>query len=462
MKAFRAPLILFAMLLVLGVAAYWDEMTTQNEKRQANEQNKLLLQVKESLTRIVVTRLNEEKNNIIELEKSPKGDWLLRKPVSGKVNEQKLQSFLNTIFDYKYQKKIENLNVNLGDFGLENPSLRVDFSYASNQTESLILGKDSPVGYETYLMRNGEENILIGSRVIRNILDLDLESIRFNKFDLPKIDNITKITFTNKEGSNFVFEQKKPSWSEFLHPDVRISSSEIADFIGELRRAKILEFIDTPSKELDAAISVKNAASVFLGSVSVSSAFEEAERTDFNAQFFLNNEELYVRYTPYQQRELLLRVERDLVHLFSRNLFSFQNKQIFSFDREKVSLVEIDDRKFERKDGGWFEKGLNGQVFNEAVEALLIELEFIQSISPPVSSEIKSEKALALAHSAKLLFESGDSTEVNFYRASDESVYLEQDSSVNFYKVDPEVLGRFSFVAQNVTEKTSSREKKDL
>lgn len=442
MKIFKIPLILFTLLLFLGGVAYWDELLSRKEKENESRSKLLINRNKDALVGITITKGTQK----IRLELDNKNRWRIKNPVDEMANDERVRDIIDGLFTYKYEKAISDPNVEMKSFGLKNPNMQVELLYSDQERLNLSIGDNVPVGYSVYLQMAGDDRVLLGPQHIRNIVSVSLADVRFKSLNIGQSENITEIDFVNKNAQSFVFKKENQSWSLASQEGVKLSQAELGSFLGDLRRAKIKNYIDDPSDSLDAAIKEGVTGTTVLGSVKITSAFEEDERSDFTVKFFLNNDQLYARYKDYLQPEKLLLFENDLISLFDRDLFSFTDKKIFAFDRQDVSGLQIDDLSFNRGNEKWYTlgKGVDSQFSND-LDSLLIDLEYLQAVASPTQIESEREQ-LEIIHQITLKFRSPHIINVTIARNKQEEIFVRQEGEKKWFPIDSNVLEGFSFL----------------
>ena len=169
MKFIRTPLILVAVLLVLGGLATWDEWQTEKEQKEKEEASKLTtLDAKQVHKITLVDRAQQDTANKADAAAKVEakrvalemidGVWRVVAPLEIAADEREVSDFIKTVLDYKYEEEVisaEAKNVKLEEFGLQEPRRVITLQAEDGSSYELRLGNNAPVGYSTYFQIGG-------------------------------------------------------------------------------------------------------------------------------------------------------------------------------------------------------------------------------------------------------------------------------------------------------------------
>ena len=167
MKFIRTPLILAAVLLVLGGLATWDEWQTKKEQKEKDEAHKLTAIEAAQVRKItLVDRSKQEDGKTTQTETQAKRValeqvdevWRVIAPLETAADQREVQDFIRTVLDYKYEEIVVEAvtaEVKLEDFGLSEPQRVITLQVEDGGSYELRLGNNAPVGYSTYFQVGG-------------------------------------------------------------------------------------------------------------------------------------------------------------------------------------------------------------------------------------------------------------------------------------------------------------------
>lgn len=96
--------------------------------------------------------------------------WRMAEPFAAEADDTRIEGLLGRLSEFKSTRVLEKEDVDLGAFGLSEPSLRVRVDLESGDSQVLLVGKQNPAGYSHYVQREGEESVyLVGSSTVEDL-----------------------------------------------------------------------------------------------------------------------------------------------------------------------------------------------------------------------------------------------------------------------------------------------------
>ena len=252
MKHLRTPLVLAAILATLGGVAYWDEIASKKEEDQKKSQNKVFSGTWEP--KVIRFQSHTDKTvTDVTLEKSDAGSWVITSPITTKADTYETAKLWETIRDYQFEKEITDSKERWAEFGLAEPKTTIELKNG-DQTFSFYLGDKAPLGYSVYVRTSSSNKVMIGSQFVvmpfsKKLFDLRAKSIA----EIPA-DTLAKLSYEAPSGPALNFEKKEGTWTLLGRTEQKVNPDSLLDFIATLNRENAVEFVDTPSADLQNAL----------------------------------------------------------------------------------------------------------------------------------------------------------------------------------------------------------------
>ena len=168
----RSTLAALTVLAALGAYIYWFERGPQSE----TEGERVFDVEEDSIVRI---ELQDRDDPPVVAEKTPEG-WRLVTPVAADADATEMDLLTQNLASLGYQRAVAQASdVDLSDYGLDAPSVRVRFTTRGGATEGLEFGSDTPTTGNQYARRDGGEDIL----VIASYLSLNFQKTAWDLRD---------------------------------------------------------------------------------------------------------------------------------------------------------------------------------------------------------------------------------------------------------------------------------------
>ncbi|MGH7412137.1 MAG: DUF4340 domain-containing protein, partial [Candidatus Methylomirabilis sp.] len=105
--------------------------------------------------------------------------WRLIEPVRAKADTTEINSMLRTILTAKQERTIDEQAKNLGEYGLEHPSILLTLTLKGGKDlPALFLGDKNPNGFSVYAKRGDQPAVFLVVDTLRNRLDRKAADLR--------------------------------------------------------------------------------------------------------------------------------------------------------------------------------------------------------------------------------------------------------------------------------------------
>ena len=328
---FRSTLVLVLLLLGLGAYVYWVEYP----KAQQEEKKKTLFEFKpDDATEVSLVYPDRE----ITLKKSGE-DWRLTKPMDVAADAVTVKNLVNAIAECEVKKELTDASADLAPYGLDKPFVSVTVKLKDKELPAILVGKNTPVGFSTYLQRADDKKIRLTNSAFRSGMDKQLKDLR-DKTIINFEDNDVHTVELHGDGKDIRLTQKDDNWSVEQPGPYAADTATVRSFLSTVRSMRAVDFpTDQPTDLAPYGLDQPRlTVSLFLGKDKTERTLLLGKETD--------KKEVYVqergRPTVYTVSEWVF---RDV----NKNVGDFRDKTLLAFDREKIRAVEV-----KRSDGGLF------------------------------------------------------------------------------------------------------------
>ncbi len=264
---FRTTLIAALVLALLGAYAYFFEYKKAEEKKKEEEKAKIALQVDwEKLEGLTIKNANgtfelevvpEEKEEEGKKEKeteSHERKWRIVSPLKTDADNPAINSMVTTLKNLKVEKVVSESPEDLAPFGLDKPAIEIGLK-VSGEAEAppvLLVGGKSPVGYNSYAMRKGENKVLLLSTHLKTQFEKDLYGFREKRLFGFKQNEIERVRVLHEGKPLFELAREEETW-RLVHPfQARASESDVNKILNKLTGLRAESFDDEAPKDLAA------------------------------------------------------------------------------------------------------------------------------------------------------------------------------------------------------------------
>ena len=249
---FKTNLVVGAVFAVLLAFVYLYEIKGGEERRQAAEQSKKILDFKASeVTRLVVLNGQER------IEISREGDdWLMLSPVRDEADSEAVDRYLRNLSESEREKTIvdsaDAMAPDVADqYGLEIPRLSVFIETKQGPLDTLLFGADAPTDRFTYLKKTGVNPKIDVVRAWRydNLekAPFDLRNRKLSNLSQSDVNGIRRISV---DIPDIVVVKSGESW-QLKEPIVARADRDTVDaLLSSIQNAEVIEFVnENPSDE---------------------------------------------------------------------------------------------------------------------------------------------------------------------------------------------------------------------
>ena len=429
----KTNIIIGAIFALLLAFVYFHEIKGGQERRQAAERSKQLLDFNESeVERLALIR----PEGSIEVKRI-EGQWRVVLPVEDGADGEAIARYLRNIAESEREKVIvdsaDALSAETAEYGLDRPRLGILVETEEGALDTLFFGIDAPTDRYTYVKQSGSNPEIFVVRAWRydnldkSVFDLrDRRVLALSKAEVTEASRagISGPVSLRKEGADWLLQE----------PIVARASTEVVDgLLGKIETSEISEFVDeAPDGEALVAYGLDSRAvewSFRLGQ-------DRVEK-----RLFIGLEDDEGRYYARDEsRPQVFLVDSTLIHRLTQEVTALRSKKPLRVEPDRIDRMEYRRGPVlifaAEKDtlGVWNLQDPPGQKAKSwKLNALLTDL---QSLEATGFAEAQGgEPPLSVR-----LMEDGQSLHYVQFFLRDGEIYLEQDGDSHAYKIDTDVF----------------------
>jgi len=348
--------ILVLLVILLGVLAYifFYEMPKSKEKETADL---LFKGIKEEQLRSI--EINKGDRKVSLLNKSFKAEassnkeekdsvskdvvWELGNKAGAVLDSSMVQSLSTSLLDLKLDTAIpkEELDSDLGVYGLQNPEMTMKISYSKGDME-LRFGKKNDYVFKRYFQVGGKEGVYLMSDSL--FTTADKNEIDFRKKNLVSFSDFEVRKLNVSKGSSKLVLEKKGDEGWKIEEPIRAtgSSEKISELLREIKDYKADDFIDFSQSETDSVVK-QNRLDLPDLSVRVERA-EDASAVQLSASELQDSADVSKKTTVFRVDQLpfLGKINRSVIDRISMNPVDYREKKLFSYGSDVIKKAEIE------------------------------------------------------------------------------------------------------------------------
>jgi len=328
----RTTILLLILLAGLGGYIYWVELPQAEEDKQAQ---KLVDLVATEATELTLTYAESE----VTLQK--RGEvWSVTRPLEAAADSVAVNNLLGAIASCEVKKELSGTTTDLGQYGLASPFVTAKVKVGDRELPILRVGKNSPVGFSTYLQRGTDGTILLANASLRSALDKKLADFR-DKTILSFADDALRRVEIQNGDQEVVLTQSEGAWSIAKPGPYRADLSTVRSFLSSLRALRASDFVDdAPSDPTTYGLDTPRLRIRLL---------EGADEVEKQIAFGAKGNDKNEPYVQSKSSPTVYTVGEFTIRELSKTVNELRDKTILVFDRNRADRVEVN-----RQDGTGF------------------------------------------------------------------------------------------------------------
>ena len=174
------------------------------------------------------------------------GTWYVSKPYTGLANESNAEERIRAIAELKPVGTREDADLESDDFGLKEPRVTATLRYGQGDEVKVSIGKDLPVGAETYAKIEGRRELYIIPSSVLTALKKTAEGLREKKLVQVNKDEVRSLKLSHGETEVKVEnrrEEDKDRWFITAPITARADEFQVEQAINEVTGLEAEAFV---------------------------------------------------------------------------------------------------------------------------------------------------------------------------------------------------------------------------
>ncbi|HUI27566.1 MAG TPA: DUF4340 domain-containing protein [Candidatus Kryptonia bacterium] len=232
---FRSTLILLVIALGLGAYVYFVEF----QKAAQEAKKKTLFEFKaDDAIDVTLTYPDREIN-------AHKGDsgWRLTKPIDSAADDTALHNLVGAIADCEVKKDLDNPQADLSTYGLDKPFVKVKVRLKDKELPTILVGKNTPVGFSTYISRDDDNKIRLVNSAFRSGMDKQVKDLRDKTILSFNEDDVHQVALAS-EHQKLLLTKKDTTWTIDEPAHYAADPSPIRTLLSTMKSMRAVDFPD--------------------------------------------------------------------------------------------------------------------------------------------------------------------------------------------------------------------------
>jgi len=359
---FRTTLLLIVLLLGLGGYVYWVEYPQAQEEAK----KKTLFDVKgDDVQEVSLVYADRE----IALKKSGE-DWRITKPLDVAADATAAKNLANAIAECEVKKELTDASADLAQYGLDKPFVTVTVKLKDKELPAVAVGKNTPVGFSTYLQKADDKKVVLTSSAFRSGVDKQVKDLRDKTILAVEDQDVHKIVLHSGD-KDITLAEKDGTWTIESPGPYPADATVVRQLLTTTRSMRAVDFPDEAPTDLTTygLDHPRLTVTLITGKDNAEKRVLLGKEKEKNELYVQTN----VRPTIYTVSDWVF---RDL----NKPVNDFRDKTLLAFDRDKVTAVTVqhkDGAQFKLTRGDdkqWKVEGTDGKPSEQAISQFFGDL----------------------------------------------------------------------------------------
>ncbi|HEY1925143.1 MAG TPA: DUF4340 domain-containing protein [Candidatus Acidoferrum sp.] len=324
-------LIAAAVLAALTGVLYWsnNHKSADTTTPVTPASPKLVTANDADITKIEIDKKGTEQ---VGLAKGGDGKWEITAPIKLTADQDAVASMLSTLSGLTSERVVEDHALDLKQYGLADPSLKVELTTKDGKSQRVLLGDDTPTGNAVFASLRSDPRVFTIAGSTKSSIDKSPADLRDKRLLTVNFDKISAVDLTAKKQS-IEFGRSKDAWQILKPRPLRADNFTVEDLVRRLKDAKmdLTAATDADEKKIPAAFA--SATPVATAKVTDAAGSQTLEVRKNKTDYYAKSSTVAGIY----------KVANDLGTGLDKGLDDFRNKKLFDFGFDDVSKVDMHD-----------------------------------------------------------------------------------------------------------------------
>ncbi len=239
--------VIWLMVLALAAGLYWFSLHSQEQKERSRDLANRVVALDDPLNVQSLELSGRDYPRPVSIvRQDKKHQWWMQKPVSGLADSLAVGRLIGEVLDARVKKRLTG-KLDLAQFGLEPPRIKIVLSDRKGAKSTLLVGDLSPTGQYLYATRPGSDQVWFLEAKIRGSLARPLLDLRDKAALDFVVADVVKLSFQlgGMKGPITVVRRRggaDPRW-EFAGGG-QASPEEVEDWLYQVHGLRVIDFVD--------------------------------------------------------------------------------------------------------------------------------------------------------------------------------------------------------------------------
>ncbi|MBV8514484.1 MAG: DUF4340 domain-containing protein [Acidobacteria bacterium] len=427
-------LIAAVVLAVLTGVLYWsNHHTADDTKSSATPATAKLLSFKDAdVSKLEIDKKGSES---VDLAKNSDGQWEITAPQKLSADQDSIATMISSLSGLNSERVVEDHAIDLKQYGLADPAVKIDISTKDGKSQRLLLGDDTPTGNGVYAAVGGDPRVFTLASYSKTSVDKSASDLRDKRLLTANFDKVSEVDLNAKKQS-IEFGRSKDSWQIVKPLPLRGDNFSVEDLVRKLKEAKMDLSASADSDE-------KKVASLFASGTPVATAKVTDATGTQTLEVRKNKTDYYAKSSAVAG---VYKVAADLGTSLDKALDDFRNKKLFDFGFDDVSAVDMRDgsKTYSLVKGGpdWWSNGK--KMDGASVQA------FIDKFRDLAATKFPDSGFTTAAITMKVTSNEGKRVENILIAKSGDQYIAKREGEPSLYQLDSKVVEDLQKAAADV------------
>lgn len=235
----RGLLIAVVLLAALAGGVYWSNKSKEAAEKKGPADSattpKILALPADQVAKVSIRKTGGE-TTVAELKS---GKWEITSPKPLGADQESMRSMTSAVSSLNADRVIEEKAANLGEYGLEKPSIEVTVTQKDGKTHRLLIGDEVPTGTGFYVRLDGDPRVFTIPSYAKTSLDKDAKDLRDKRLLTFNSDKLTRVELTAKGQPLELGKNNQNDWQILKPKPLRADGGQVEELVRKLRDAKM-------------------------------------------------------------------------------------------------------------------------------------------------------------------------------------------------------------------------------
>ena len=427
-------LIAAVLLAALTGVLYWSNHHPADEaKTPATPAATKLLSFKDA--DVSKLEIDKKGSDPVDVAKGSDGKWDITAPQKLSGDQDAITGVISVLSGLTSERVVEDHAIDLKQYGLADPAVKIDITTKDGKTQKLLLGDDTPTGNAVYAAVGGDPRVFTLASYSKSSLDKSAPDLRDKRLLTANFDKVSAVDLTAKKQS-IEFGRSKDSWQIVKPRPLRADNFSVEDLVRKLKDAKMDLSASADSDE-------KKIAGLFAAGNPVATAKVTDATGTQTLEVRKNKTDYYAKSSAVSG---VYKVAADLGTSLDKSLDDFRNKKLFDFGFDDVSAVEMHDgsKTYSLVKGGsdWWSNG-------KKMDAMSAQA-FIDKLRDLAATKFPDSGFTTPAITIKVTSNGGKRVENISIAKSGANYIARREGEPSLYQLDPKAVEELQKSAEGV------------